>query len=115
MNLPLWCVCVCKSPDVEAEVEILGGEAAGLDGEAEPGGVDLEETERLLGVLRVGRFGDFGYVNQGAVGRIILLGQREGALLAREGGVGVVFGGELASGALGDRAVAGVELEGLLK
>ena len=67
-------VGINEPPDVQAEVEILGREAAGLDGEAEPVGVDLEEAERLLGVVGVGRFGDFGYVDQGAVGRVVLLG-----------------------------------------
>ena len=45
-------------------------------------GVDLEEPERFALVVGVGGFGDFGHVDQGVVGRVVLLGQREGADVA---------------------------------
>ena len=85
---------IYEPPNVQAEVEILGGELAGLDGETEPGGVDLEEAEGLFFVVRVGALGDLGHVDQGVVDGIVPLGQREGADVARIGRLGVLFGGD---------------------
>ena len=65
---------IYEPPNIQTQVEILGREPLCLDGETEPVGVDLEEAERLVGVVRVGGLGDFGPVDQSAVGRVVGFG-----------------------------------------
>ena len=44
MRFGVVSVGINEPPHIQAEVEILGGKTAGLDGETEPVGVDLEEA-----------------------------------------------------------------------